>query len=287
MRCHLAVALLGLAACGGGTSTSGPADKPAGPARPAWADTTLSPALAPLGWMVGAWQAESDASTETWTASRGALIGVGFVTPADTTLSFEVMIIHRDAGTGTVVLTAMPDGRSSVDFALTEQGESHATFTNLAHDFPKTIHYARTGDALTAKLTGDDSDVSYVWRAVPTKPAPPLEAADLAFADETARYGIDGWVRWFAEDGAMWRDRRVEGHDAVRALMGPAFADPAFELEWLPVASGLSAAGDLGFTVGRSTWPGTSGAVTASYVTVWTPQIDGAWLVLFDTGSPD
>ena len=72
--------------------------------------------------------------------------------------------------------------------------------------------------------------------------------------------------------------------------MEPLFAK-GVQIEWAPVASGLSPAGDLGYTVGTSryTAPDASGARVetgrGSYVSIWRKQSDGGWKVLFDTGT--
>ena len=60
-------------------------------------------------------------------------------------------------------------------------------------------------------------------------------------------------------------------------------------LQWAPIASGLSPAHDLGFTVGAwgvashasGNWTTTA---RGGYLTVWRRGEDGAWRVLFDAG---
>lgn len=117
--------------------------------------------------------------------------------------------------------------------------------------------------------------------------------ADRAFAAVTARERLEGWVSYFAPDGAMIEPGGpVTGPDAIRRLMAPAFADTSFALAWEPAQAEVAASGDLGYTVGRyeSRRRGEDGQVrvaTGTYLTVWRRQADGAWRVTLDIGSPD
>ena len=89
----------------------------------------------------------------------------------------------------------------------------------------------------------------------------------------------------------MWSRRqraRLDG-PAIRATMAPLF-EKGTRIEWAPIASGLSPAGDLGYTIGTSrfTAPGPGGGVVethrGSYVTLWRRDGTG-WKVWFDTGT--
>ena len=116
--------------------------------------------------------------------------------------------------------------------------------------------------------------------------------ADRAFARATAERGVDGWVSFFADDGAMVGQTQVVGHDSIRAAMAPAFADSTFSLEWEPVQADVAESGDLGYTLGRyeSRRVGPDGQPvrqTGSYLTVWKRGADGSWKVALDIGSPD
>ena len=116
--------------------------------------------------------------------------------------------------------------------------------------------------------------------------------ADREFARATAESGVDGWVSFFAEDGAMIGETQVVGHDAIRAFMGPAFADSTFSLQWEPAQAEVATSGDLGYTVGRyeARRMGPDGQPvrqTGSYLTVWKRGADGSWKVALDIGSSD
>lgn len=120
-----------------------------------------------------------------------------------------------------------------------------------------------------------------------------LMEADRAFARATAERGVEGWVEYFAADGAMTRPGGViVGPDSIRAFMTPTFADTSFALTWEPERAVMGGAGDLGYTIGRWQTRGRNqqGQVmvrAGTYLTVWRKQPDGSWKVEMDIGSPD
>ena len=68
---------------------------------------------------------------------------------------FEFLCIsERD---GTLVYTALPNGRApATDFTLRDITADSVTFENPAHDFPKSIRYARLPDgSLETSVAGD------------------------------------------------------------------------------------------------------------------------------------
>lgn len=126
-------------------------------------------------------------------------------------------------------------------------------------------------------------------------PAAPndLMEADRAFARATAARGADGWATWFAADGRMYRTRGyVDGRDAIREAMVPAFADSTRRLRWDPDTAFVAASGDLGYTLGHweavvLTAAGDSVAGRGNYVTIWRRQTDGSWKVAADIGNQE
>lgn len=276
----LAVSAVILAACGGGTPP-----RPAPP--PAAAPSELSPALAPLAWWLGAWEIEPAAGAiEQWIAASGAIYGVA-LHPNGT---FEVMIVDDGEGPGapdgTLRFIAMPAGRRSVEFRQRAIATGSALFANDAHDFPKAIRYHRDGEALAAELTGDGEPPASVRfrRIPPPPPAPALEAADRAFAADTAARGVEGWVAAFAPDGWMLRKGEPVRGAALGDMMKPVLTSG--RLAWAPIASGLAPGGTLGFTIGKATFTGATPADgwRSTYVTIWRVRADGTWKVEFDTG---
>ena len=121
-----------------------------------------------------------------------------------------------------------------------------------------------------------------------------LLEADRDFARATAAERLEGWVRFFAEDGAMFPQGSpvVRGHQAIRTLMGPVFETDGFSLTWEPLEAEVSEGGDLGYTHGtfESRFPGPDGEVTVTtgkYLKVWRKQPDGSWKVAADIGNDD
>jgi ketosteroid isomerase-like protein len=120
-----------------------------------------------------------------------------------------------------------------------------------------------------------------------------LQDADRAFNHATAERRADGWTEFFAEDGAMIRPAgTITGQAAIREQMVKAFADTAFSLTWEPLRADVGAAGDLGYTIGRSEarFRNARGEVvvrTGRYLTVWKKQADGSWKVAQDIGVQD
>ena len=259
---------------------------PATAAPPALAPATaeLSPALTPLAWWLGDWDADDGNGSEHWVAAAGAIYGVSLHGR-----TFEVMVIDDGDGPGrpdgVLRFFAMPNGARSVEFRQRTLGEHAATFANDEHDFPKTITYqlAPERGGLDAVL-GGGKEVAYRFKRGTRSPAPELEAADLAFAADTGKRGVDGWVAAFDPKGGMMRRAGRVDHAAIAEVMKPTLSSG--RLDWAPIASGKS--GDLGFTVGKATFTGArpEDGWRSTYVTIWHRQPDGGWKVLFDTGRP-
>lgn len=272
---RLAIAIFTmLAGCGGSNLAGAVAPEVA---------AELSPALAPLWWWLGDWETVGGKTSEHWVAAAGAIYGVAL--HGDT---FEVMVIDDADGAGppdgVLRLYAMPDGDRSVEFRQRKLADGEATFANEAHDFPKTITYQLAADraGLEAMLGGGGKTMAFKWKRTARQPAPELEAADLAFAADTARLGIDGWVAAFDPEGGMMRKAGRVEYAAIAEVMGATLASG--RLAWAPIASGKS--GNLGYTVGKATYTGVTPADgwRSTYVTIWRRQPDDTWKILFDTG---
>lgn len=264
-----------LAACGG-TKQVHTAEPASGP--------DLSPALAPISWIIGDWQ--HDDGQEHWVATAGVLYGVGVAADGG---NYELLVVDdapEDAAgkpDGTLRLYAMPNGAPPTIFTGQNPAAGQLRFENPTHDDPSAIAYQQMGDQLVANVTGPQSDLAITMTKVQADTEPEAEDADLAFAKDTDADGADGWVRWFAEDGAMIRgDQRIEGKAAIRAHIAP-LLDKA-DLLWAPVWSRRLPGGKLAVTVGRArivqkasvTWRG-------SYITLWRHDPAG-WRVVLDLG---
>jgi ketosteroid isomerase-like protein len=183
----------------------------------------------------------------------------------------------------------MPGGKKSVRFVGQRPVADVMGFANPEHDFPKSIGYRVAGARIAAELEGveDGKQMRQLYRFSRTKgePAPELEAADVAFANDVAARGVDGWVAAFEPTaGMIRRDQRIEGPDAIREAMADTLAKG--KLAWTPIASRVR--NNVGFTVGKATYTAATPADSwkSTYVTIWRKQHDGAWKVLFDTGRP-
>lgn len=281
LRSVIALSVL-LAAC----APHGPA--PASPSsmrpssQPAAVSPELSPALAPLAWWLGDWDASDGQGSEHWIAAAGAIYGVALHGDR-----FEVLVVDDGEGPGrpdgVLRLFAMPDGTRTAEFRPRQIADGAATFADDTRDFPRAITYALTGDraSLTAVLDGTRR-LEFRFTRGRHAPAPELEAADLAFAAATASRGVDGWVAAFDPHGGMMRrSGRIE-YAAIAEAMAPTLTSG--RLAWAPIASGR--AGELGFTVGKATFTAARAEDSwrSTYATIWRHQPDGSWKVLFDTG---
>jgi ketosteroid isomerase-like protein len=252
--------------------------------------------MASLTWLEGRWQTgdASDGGAEHWTRIGAKLLGIGFTAKAGRTAFFEVLAIQMEEGVP--VYTAMPAGKREVKFRYSEGGkpsQSRATFSNPQHDFPKSLHYERDGNTLRARAAAPGAAAQeFTWQLTGDAKAAELEAADRAFAADVAARGLDAWIEWFDPEGSQWSKGPVVGKERIRHLMAPMFARKDFRFLWEPVASGMSPAGDLGYTVGRArlTWTTDSGAPSPPacpiYITIWRKQPDSKWRALFDAGFP-
>lgn len=118
-----------------------------------------------------------------------------------------------------------------------------------------------------------------------------LMQADRDFAVATHERGVDGWVSWFAPDGAMIvaGEGEVEGHDAIRELMASFLSDSSPRLLWEPTSAEVGSGGDLGYTIGSSRREARDSVSTllgtGTYLTIWRRQADGTWKVERDIGT--
>ena len=110
-----------------------------------------------------------------------------------------------------------------------------------------------------------------------------LLQADREFDRDTADRGADGWAEAFREDGVMFpRIGKVEGREAIRKFMAPAFSGDV-KLRWEPVFAEVGMGGDLGYTLGKWKQVATTGAgedsilSTGNYVSIWRKVPGEGW----------
>jgi hypothetical protein len=118
------------------------------------------------GWMSGDWLREEGAAwtEEHWSRPRGGLmLGTGRSGRGDRVRSFEYMRIGRDAE-GQLTFWGSPEGAPAVAFRAVTVRDNEMIFENPAHDFPTRVAYRRTGDIMTATVSGPGGANPQSWR---------------------------------------------------------------------------------------------------------------------------
>jgi ketosteroid isomerase-like protein len=277
---HRWLAVVVLVACGGTAAKPDPQPQP----KPIAVDPELRE-LRDLAWWVGDWVSVDGNGTEHWVAAGGALYGVAL-----RGATYEVMIVDDDDDgegkpDGTLRFFAMPGGAAPVQFTRDGSTDRLVRFADPAHDDPKAITYARVADDRLVATVSGAADLEFAFTPATIVTAPALEAADRAFAADTAARGVDGWVAAFEENGVLVRDKRIVGRRAIGDAIEKTLTGGL--LAWEPIVSRMSSSGNLGFTVGKATWTRTGDTAPSwrgTYVTIWRQQPDDTWKVAFDTG---
>jgi hypothetical protein len=149
MRYGIIVAAAGLAAA------AAPAAAPA--AEPA--------KVAALGWMSGTWIAEQGGrwTEERWAPPRGGvMLGTSLSGEGAEAREFEFIRIAA-AEDGAISYWGSPGGKPAVPFRLVSVAPGSAVFENPAHDFPTRITYRRSGDRMTATVSGPGGTDAISW----------------------------------------------------------------------------------------------------------------------------
>jgi hypothetical protein len=126
-----------------------------------------------LSWLSGYWCTRGDgtSSEEYWLPERGGLmLGLNRSVGKKRT-NFEFMRIEIAADGARFI--GQPSGVPPTIFTMISASGSKASFANPQHDFPKRVHYARSGDTLTARVDdGSDSGkaLEFKWELC----APPV-----------------------------------------------------------------------------------------------------------------
>jgi ketosteroid isomerase-like protein len=118
-----------------------------------------------------------------------------------------------------------------------------------------------------------------------------IRSADADFSRDAGRLGTgEAFGRYAAEDAQIFSGpgEFVTGPAAITHSFGPTTTRNT--LVWHPVHGEVSAAGDLGFTVGNAVFTGERGdgaplVSYSKYMTVWRKQRDGSWRYVVDGGS--
>ena len=111
-----------------------------------------------LEWLEGKWQSEQEGYLiiEDWKRQTNELQGQSYyMRDQDSTLQEKAIIKENKDGKLAfyVTVTDQNEGEEIV-FEMKSSSENKIAFENKTHDFPKEIVYTRTGDSLTAKVSG-------------------------------------------------------------------------------------------------------------------------------------
>lgn len=119
-----------------------------------------------------------------------------------------------------------------------------------------------------------------------------LMELDREFAAITQKEGVDGWVKYFAEDGVMAPSKGdiIKGKEAIRKAMSTSFGTNGYSLMWEPEYAEVSEDGSLGYTYGRYLRTsldeaGNAVSGTGRYNSIWKRQIDGNYRIVLDIGN--
>jgi ketosteroid isomerase-like protein len=295
--CRCAIAAVFLAACGSKSPQPQPQPQPQ-PPTPTPTDE-LNRALDAVAWLVGDWHDETGKVVAHWVAAGGTLYNIRFGANGWSIRMLDDGDGQSETADGKRRLIELGDGHYELEFPEQTLGEQRVVFEiggastefALAKDTLTETAVAEGAIAVDpvdqrGELVGRDPrpiSVSIRYRRATDAAAPELEEADRMFDADTAERGVQGWVAWFAPDGALWRGERIAGRDAIGAKLTPTLTTG--QLRWHPIASRVH--GDVGFTVGTATWTAndaTEPGWRGSYVTIWRKQANGQWLVEYDTG---
>lgn len=119
-----------------------------------------------------------------------------------------------------------------------------------------------------------------------------LMELDKEFAKATAEKGLEGWVAYFDEDGAMVPSQGevIRGKEAIKNSMSASFSLDSYSLKWEPEYAEASEDGSIGYTYGRyvRTYINQAGNImqgTGRYTTIWKRQPDNSYKIILDMGN--
>jgi ketosteroid isomerase-like protein len=115
-------------------------------------------------------------------------------------------------------------------------------------------------------------------------------AADRAWSETPP--DLDRFMANFTPDAVTLSGSAppAEGLDAIRSSTSQLFGTPGFALSWSASTAGVSACGDLAYTIGSyeitsNDAAGNAQTLPGKYLTLWKKQADGQWKVEVDAPS--
>ncbi|HYG48245.1 MAG TPA: DUF6265 family protein [Allosphingosinicella sp.] len=118
-----------------------------------------------LAWLSGVWVQEKQGrwTEERWAPPRGGVM-LGTSLSGSGAVAREFEFLRLAAGPdGGVSYWGSPGGKAAVPFRLVSLSGREAVFENPAHDYPTRIVYRRSGDTLTATISGADGANAMSW----------------------------------------------------------------------------------------------------------------------------
>jgi ketosteroid isomerase-like protein len=157
----------------------------------------------------------------------------------------------------------------------------------------KVFSWTALGVAATLVAAAAFAQTSTPAPAAPATAAPAIDrqaafdgvvAAEKAFAKTAAEKGMrDGFLAFLADDSVVFDPDPTNGQQVWKARP----ASPAL-LEWYPVHSEVSLAGDMGFNTGPYDFrpkPADKPVAWGQFATIWKRQADGGWKAALDLGT--
>ena len=134
--------------------------------------------LADLAWLKGCWRTQGDGPeiTEVWLAPQmPAMMGYSYTVGEGGAQTWEQMRIEMIDGAPAFI--AMPNGGPPVRFDLVgyhigvnirRRPFGGVSFDNLQHDYPQRVEYVRSGNSLTATISGADgaNPITFRYRRI-------------------------------------------------------------------------------------------------------------------------
>ncbi len=118
-----------------------------------------------------------------------------------------------------------------------------------------------------------------------------LRETELAFAESLQQRDFERFLSFIEEDAVFVSGRPLRGRQAIADAWSVYFGEDPPSLSWAPATVEVLPAGDLGLTTGpyRTTLRGEQGEpipATGTFFSIWRRQADGAWKIIFDSGTP-
>lgn len=125
-------------------------------------------------WLLGDWartnDAEGQSTYEQWQkVEEHVYKGIGMTLESEQKVSEEQMQFIQENGDWRLEVR-LPNNPEPTIFKVTQLTENEFQAENPENDFPKIIHYKRTGDIINAVIKAGDQQVDFVFKAIESIP---------------------------------------------------------------------------------------------------------------------